>query len=287
MATCVSPASWDYYSSGGILGTFGTPGVKDPVQGVFLKNCSLIAAFASLAWKGKISTQPPGPKITYTFQFYPAERPQKTDGILPLDSVGNLMHAKSDTPTEIWPALYEKAYYQWLDKLGLDNASGRPDYCSHIEWQNPVTVLSQLTGLAVSQKSCQSAADTVFSDINNWCQGYGPIATNRTITTPAVAWTYDPKAPIPTGAVYSDTTIAAQHTYSLLGVTGTKSGTEWTSKYIVLRNPYGKGKGDPNMTGSLYNGVWCNINLGDIDGIFALQIDQFVKYFAGYAWTIV
>jgi hypothetical protein len=97
--------SWDYYSSGGTVGTFGTPEMKDPVQGGYLNNCSLIAAFASLAWKGKIIVQPPGPTITYSFQFYPAVKPQKTDGKLPLDSMGKLMHAKSDTATEIWPAL--------------------------------------------------------------------------------------------------------------------------------------------------------------------------------------
>ena len=43
------------------------------------------------------------------------------------------------------------------------------------------------------------------------------------------------------------------------------------------------------MPGYLYTSApWCNnIILGDIDGIFALRIDQFVKYFEGYAWTTV
>jgi len=280
MEKCVPPARWDYYSSGGTLGTFGTPEVKDPVQGRFLNNCSLIAAFASLAWKGKISVQPPGPKIIYSFQFYPAAKPQKTDGMLPLDSMGNLMHAKSDTPTEIWPALYEKAYYQWLDKLGLDNASARPDYCSHTEWQSPVTVLSQLTGMAVSQKTGLDA-EAAFNDIDAFCVNL-VSNTNRAIKSPAVAWTYD------TGSQYSDTTIKNQHTYSLLGVAG-KRDTHgyWTDKYVVLRNPYGKGKGDPALpSGSLYTGaLWCkNINFSDSDGIFALKYDLLPRYFAGYAW---
>lgn len=288
MVNCVQPARWDYYASGGTLGTFGTPDVKDPVQGKYLTNCSLIAGLASLAWKGKIGIQPPGPQYTYSFQFYPAARPQKTDGMLPLDSYGNIMHAKSDNPTEIWPALYEKAYYQWLDNLGLDNASARPNYCSHTEWQSPVTVLSQLTGKEVKQKSCQSAADTVFSDINdNLCANFNPVVTNRILKTPALAWTYDPAVYNPNGAVYSETTIAARHTYSLLGVTGVKAGTTWTKKYIVLRNPHGKSTGDPVMSiDDLFTGSWCTINLGDKDGIFALGINQFVKYFAGYAWTV-
>ena len=207
--------------------------------------------------------------------------------------MGKLMHAKSDTATEIWPALYEKAYYQWLDNLGLDNASARPDYCRHTEFQSPVTVLFQLTGKEVKQKSCPSSASNpldsiVFPDINdNLCTNYNLVVTNRTLKTPAVAWTYDPAVSNPNGAVYSETTIRGHHTYSLLGVTGTKSGSSWTSKYVVLRNPYGKGKGDPVMSaGDLYNGSWCGINLGGVDGIFALQIDKFVKYFEGYAWVV-
>ncbi len=284
---CEQPKSWDYYSSGGTLGTFGTPEMKDPVQGKYLNNCSLIAAFASLAWKGKIIVQPPGPKITYSFQFYPAEKPQKTDGMLPLDSMGNLMHAKSDTPTEIWPALYEKAYYQWLDNLGLDNASARPDYCRHVEFQSGVTVLFQLTGKEVKQKSC-SGADTVFSDIDGFSANCGRSTTNRAINYTAVAWTYDPAVSNPNGAAYSDTTIRGCHTYSLLGVAGKKDASgKWTERYIVLRNPYGIGKGDPKMDGLYTGALWCNdINLGNADGIFALQIDQFVKYFEGYAWVV-
>jgi len=280
---CDDKPTWNYYSSGGTLGTFGTPEVKDPVQGRFLQNCSLIAAFASLAWKGKIVTQPPGPQITYSFQFYPAAAPQKTDGMLPLDSYANLMHAKSDTLTEIWPALYEKAYYQWLENLGLDNASGRPSYCSHIGWQNPGTVLSQLTGMATSSKT-GLVAETAFSDIDAFCVNL-VTNTNRAIKSPAVAWTYD------TGSQYSDTTIIAKHTYSLLGVAGRKNAQgNWTERYVVLRNPYGKERGDPTglPAGSLYTGaLWCkNINLGDNDGLFALKYDLFAQYFAGYAWTL-
>ncbi len=288
MQTCVPPAKWDKYSSGGTVGTFGNPDVKDPVQGIYLENCSLIAGLASLAWKGKIGVQP-GP--AYAFKFYrkdpnnnTIEETQNTDEILPLNAMGKLMHAKSDTPTEIWPALYEKAFYQWLDKLGLTNVSARPDYCQHTEWQSPVTVLFQLTGKEVRQKSCPDW-DTVFNDIDGFCTNCGRSTTNRAINYAAVAWTYDPNANIPTGAVYSDTTIIGKHSYSLLGVV--KLGTAFEQKFVVLRNPYGIGKGDPKMDGLYTGALWCNnINFGDADGIFALRIDLFVKYFAGYAWAV-
>jgi hypothetical protein len=146
--------------------------------------------------------------------------------------------------------------------------------------------LFQLTGKSVIQKSWTNA-DAVFTEIDNWCDSYPRSLTNRTIKTPAVAWTKD------TGTQYSDNTIAVQHTYSLLGVAGTKTGTTWTQKYIVLRNPYGTGKKDPTPGSvSLYTagGLWCstNIYLSDPnDGIFAISAADFFNYFTGYAWVTV
>jgi hypothetical protein len=131
------------------------------------------------------------------------------------------------------------------------------------------------------------SADTVFADIDSWCNNCGMNLTNRIIKTPAVAWTRD------TGTEYSDTTIVVQHTYSLLGVVGKKVGGIWTEKYIVLRNPYGTVRKDPaSGSVSVYTpaATWCStyINLADLtDGIFAIRADDFFKYFAGYAWTPV
>ena len=259
---------------------FGTPNVRDPAQGSVLKNCSLIAAFSSMAWKNKIPVQSIPCKFTFYDQNTLVPTPVYSDNYLPYDSSGAIMHAHSDDPTKIWPSLYEKAYYQYLD--GLTTPTGRPDYCKYTGWQSPVTVLKQLMGMTPFQKNCYNAnPDTVFSDINNWCVNWNPLATNRTIKTPAVAWTSD------TGSQYSDSTIIKQHTYSLLGVTGTKSGSDWTSKYIVLRNPYGKRYGDPATgAGTLFTGTWCSFNLAENDGLFALKADQFVRFFTNYAWTL-
>ncbi len=274
---CPQPTKYDY------VGTFGTPEFNDPVQGNYLLNCSLIAAFSSLAWKAKITTQPAGPKITYSFQFYNPNKLQTTDGMCPLDANGKLLHAKSDTENEIWPALYEKAYYMWLDNI--NNPSGRPDYCKYSAGQDPVTVLQQLTGKAVSAKPATPlVALTAFNNIDAFCVNF-VTNTNRAIQSPALAWTYE------AGAQYSDTKIIAKHTYSLLGVAGTKVNGIWTDRYVVLRNPYGKSRGDPIglPAGSLYTAApWCkNINLGNNDGIFALRYDLFAQYFAGYAWVLL
>jgi hypothetical protein len=282
---CVQPSKYDYYASGGTIGTFGTPAFNDPVQGKYLNNCSLIAAFASLAWKGKINTQASDPRTkTYSFQFYNPNKLQKADGMTPLDSRGKLMHAKSDTENEIWPALYEKAYYMWLDKI--DDPSGRPNYCNYTGWQNPVTVMKQLTGLAMSPiQTAPLVALTAFNDIDAFCTDQ-ISNTNRAIRSPAVAWTYS------TGSQYSDSTIVKEHTYSLLGVAGTKDyQNKWVSRYVVLRNPWGKVSGEPTgmPAGSLYTAVaWCKgIILGNTDGIFALRYDLFAAYFAGYSWILL
>ncbi|MDD1696090.1 MAG: C2 family cysteine protease [Methanoregula sp.] len=307
MPDCVQP-SWS------ISGVFGaTPNVKDPVQGPVLENCSLIAAFASLAWKGRISLQTGSP---YKFTFNRIVNgnvigeTQYADTILPADSTGKIMHARSDDTSKYWPAIYEKAYYMWLQNVdtyqnnptalsdALKSASGRPLYCPYRGAQNPITVLFQLTGYRVEdiikKTSTTNAgdvfksADTVFADIDNWCDNCPRSLTNQAIRTPAVAWTRD------TGTEYSDTTIVVQHTYSLLGVAGTKdSNQNWITKYIVLRNPYGKVRKDPaSGSVSVYTagGLWCstNIYLSDPnDGIFAISAADFFKYFAGYAWTPV
>ena len=111
--------------------------------------------------------------------------------------------------------------------------------------------------------------------------------TNRVINTPAVAWTKD-DAPL-----YSGSGIVNKHTYSILGVVGKRDALgNWTEKYIVLRNPFGKASGDPTGSVSLYTpaATWCStyINLADLtDGIFAISAADFFKYFAGYAWTPV
>jgi hypothetical protein len=290
---CPQPTYWDYFVSGGTAGkyTVGTRDVKDPVQGSFLLNCSFIAVLASLAWKKTIPalknhtinlelTEP------YTFTFYGnADTPtQKTNGTLPLDANRKLLHAKSDTDTiEIWPALWEKAYYQWLDNLPKE--TDKPNYCLHTEWQSPVTLMFQLTGRIPFQKISNGIttlnATAAFSEIDSWCSGC-PIATYRTIKSPAVAWSYDPMVANPAKVQFSSDTVGPQHTYSLLGVAA--------KKYIVLRNPYGSGKKEPDPTlVSLYNAdaLWCSnsINLvNKTDGIFAISTDEFVKYFEGYAW---
>ena len=105
---------------------------------------------------------------------------------------------------------------------------------------------------------------------------------------PAVAWTFDPAVTNPAKVQFSPTTIAARHTYSLLGVV--KTGTEVTQQYIVLRNPYGTTKRDPTSglcrftTREDYGAVRIFTLSDTSDGIFAIRADDFVKYFEGYAW---
>ncbi len=266
---CVEPG-WQINA-----GAFGAPDFRDPVQGGVLKNCSLIAAFASLALKQKIIAQ----QLPYKFTFYNKDtsvsKTIETNNDLPTAG-----YAKSDTPNKIWPAVYEKAYYQWLENpLAPPN---HPLFCKYTAWQSPVTVLKQLTGKNPGSKTdCLNAnPDAVFSLIDAMCADYARNITNRIIKFPAVAWTDA------AGGQYRDNTITAQHSYSLLGVVGEKVNNIWTKKYVVLRNPHGKGKGDPVIPEFLFTGAWYNINLSENDGVFALRADQFVKYFAGYTWIV-
>jgi hypothetical protein len=291
---CPKPTYFEKFSSGGTAGTYTleTRDVKDPAQGNYLNNCSFIAVLSSLAWKKAIPALKTHTinlplKDPYTFKFYINETTfisQKTNGTLPQDANRKLLHAKSDTSAiEIWPALWEKAYYQWLDNLPKE--TDQPDYCLHTEWQSPLTLLRQLTGKIpvqnISNGSSTLDATAVFSDIDSWCNSC-PIATYRSIKSPAVAWSYDPIVANPAKVQFSSNTIAAQHTYSLLGVAA--------ENYIVLRNPYGSGKREPDPAlVALKNtdALWCSTSINLVyttDGIFAISADDFVKYFAGYAW---
>ena len=101
---------------------------------------------------------------------------------------------------------------------------------------------------------------------------------------PMVAYTY-PSAPA--GITYSDATIVANHSYSVLGVHAIGADT-----YIIMRNPWGQkgagyGAGDPVLPNALASGAWYQIaNLADAnDAIFGLKTDVFRNYFKGFGWV--
>jgi hypothetical protein len=280
------PFNGEYVNSNGEGKT-----VKKPIQSGLLTNCSLIAAIASCAWTKKppVSTAQELPP-PYCYSFYDYNNPQydtSSSELLPQIN-GKLIYAKSSDPNECWPGMIEKAYYQSREHIQfVDN--DKPDYIKFNQddpnnpTKDPKAVLKQLTNVEPVYKYAKTTPDN-FQFIKGLCTG---VAPNLRIKYPAVAWTYDvEQANYP----MNDGTIALKHTYSLLGVTGAVSKGVFTSKYIVLRNPWGPSaqSPDPQLTAtSLFTDTpWFGINLADADGIFALRADLFPMYFDQYAWVV-
>jgi hypothetical protein len=179
-------------------------------------------------------------------------------------------------------------------------------------------------------------ADTVFDTIYKRCNTVvsgnnpAPYVPGMTLL-PMAAWTYttaedanaankvDPKINPEKSVKYTNDSIVARHSYSILGVHYAND-----RKYIVLRNPWGMAipnafGGDPKfnapagstdadiiyykeMGAALYTGSWTvpvntdnytktlnkteiKIDLGLDDGIFALAVDKFRWHFKGFGWV--
>ena len=279
----------------------------DPVQGV-LPDCFFLAALSSVAFVAPILL-PNQTTAPYSYTFNKLEGGKITSetvsGIsknLPLDTNNQYRYSKSFTPSEIWVAMYEKAFAKWKNQALGD----KPDYAL-ICTGDPVLALLNLTGRKFSPyipgtglvenstatrystkdfgTDAPTATTKIFNKIKNTaCKGMPKVQY------PMVAYTYDPtKETPPAGITYTDATIVANHAYSVLGVYSVAPNT-----YIVMRNPWGQmgagpGSGDPSglPPGALASGTWNGVNLSDAsDAIFALKADVFRDYFKGFGWVI-
>lgn len=286
---------------------------KQIVQDKNYQNCWLIAALASVAFKqvptssiGAVQKDHP---LSYSFKFWgynPKDKVktgylQETSGdvLLSDDMVTHARHATIQK--DIWPTLYEKAFYQFLGnyyKLTEADAqtttfkASLPDYSAFGSGE-ALKALWHLTGYSgelyreISTKNYD--ANSVFSEIYSKCSlSYNKIAGQKMIDFPAIASTYDPAAgdALPQGAVYGNSTVAKKHTYSLLGVYGVPANAP-DKKFIVLRDPLGPTATEPSQNGVNRTSTWWGIQFTDVtDGIFALSAEQFVLYFKYYGWRM-
>lgn len=267
----------------------GAPEMSDPIQGA-LADCYFIAALSSVAWArpyviaertwrraaiGHI-------QMVEFLKNYGSCTPAKIEvtELLPLNSPAmTFIYARSSEHGEIWPAVYEKAFAKWRNGNPVGPAGDKPNY-STIAYGNPVAAAAALTGLTPYYYSNPS-----LDENNIWVKVNNENCVSSKTFNPMVAWTYG-SAPSP-DVNYSSAHIAANHAYSILGswqdrVTG--------QRYIVLRNPWGTYEGILNVEGGTWTawdavgryGCWTSIPMATNDGIFALRVDTFKKYFAGF-----
>jgi hypothetical protein len=236
--------------------------IYDPVQGK-AANCAFIAALSSLAWMGQgLISQQTGEPTTISFYTIDGIETQITvDWYLCMDADGNLVNAHSSEVTELWPAIYEKAYGTWRQGSPFTPFISCNNY-ETVNWGgNPCTALTHLTNKAsVTKINANSSATAILNDIKQKCS-FGKIRF------PMVAWTY-PTAP--DGVTY-DATVSASHSYSLLG---------YISSNIILRNPVGVA-----ASTVITNTNWNGIKVGLGYGIFALDYRDFAKKFEAYGFV--
>jgi len=257
--------------------------LTDPVQGA-VPNCYFIAALSSCAWARPYviaqrtrATATAQQKFVDMIEFYKGSKLEKIEvtELLPMSSPGNtFIYARSSESGEIWPAVYEKAFAKWI----TNDSGDKPDILK-TGYGDPVGALVKLTGLTPYYfGNAGLSPDAIWSKVRQNC-------ISRKTFNPMVAWTYG-SAPSP-DVNYSNAHIAANHAYSILGWQYANN-----QKYIVVRNPWGTYEATLNVTGGTWiawdapyyggPGWWRPISMATNDGIFALRVDTFKKYFAGF-----
>lgn len=263
-----------------------TAEMHDPVQGA-VANCYLIAALSSVAWARtyviaqRTRATGTGPQnFVDMIEFcraYGGAKPKQIEvtELLPLNTPGNtFIYARSSEPGEIWPAVYEKAFAKWV----TNDAGDKPDILK-TAYGDMVAAAASLTGLAPYYYG-----NSGLSENDIWQKVRENCISMKTFN-PMVAWTYG-TSPSP-DVNYANAHIAANHAYSILGWQYANN-----QKYIILRNPWGNYEAVLNVDGWTWiawdapyyggSGWWRPIPMATNDGIFALRVDTFKKYFAGF-----
>ncbi|MDD1719013.1 MAG: C2 family cysteine protease [Methanoregulaceae archaeon] len=282
---------------------------EDPVQGCSL-DCYLIAALSSVRFSRPARINLDNrPDSTYSITFHDEGIPTVFSGANDLPVNGSdLVYGRSRTANEIWPAVYEKAYAKFLCSknppgcpLCPSDANGDHPTISGFNGGTPYAALQHISGLyfadgVTSFATTALPADngselldpprytSIYAKIFRKCGNNPEGATSA----PMVATTYYSEAENPDGLPYSEETIVANHSYSVLGV-HTEDVNGVPTKFVVLRNPYGQLWGaDPAYSGTplaLARGNWLGRPLCIEDGIFGLKVHQFKRYFERFGWV--
>ena len=254
----------------------------DPVQGA-VANCYYIAALSAIAWATPFrlahltrATGPAQPQFNDQISFYKPDSGGALDQAIqvteavPMTAGGNPIYCRSSESGETWPAVYEKAFA----KLKTGTATDMPDI-TQTAWGDCVWATAQLNGgTRHYYDTAGRSADDLWQLLRSNCLSY------RTFN-PMTAWTYSSGDAAPDHVDYSSAQIVGSHCYTVLG---------WAyrdcQRWIVLRNPWGNTEATSSVldaTISMYDVSWWRpITLKNNDGVFAMEIGAFKKYFAGF-----
>lgn len=254
----------------------------DPVQGA-VANCYYIAALSAIAWATPFriahltrATGANQPQFNDLINFYTPDSGGALDKAIqvseavPLTASDDFIYCRSSEVNETWPAIYEKAFA----KLKTGTASDMPDI-TQTGWGDCVWATAQLNGGTRRYWNTASrSADDLWNLLRSNCLSY------RTFN-PMTAWTYSSGDASPDHVDYNSAHVVGSHCYTVLG---------WAyrdcRRWIVLRNPWGNTEAIASVldaTISMYDVSWWRpITLKNNDGVFAMEISAFKKYFAGF-----
>jgi len=240
---------------------------------------------------------------------------EATDETLVWSGTTSPLYCRSTEPGEVWPGLVEKAYAMWRGNTTHPHPNltvlngGDPVHASatltgrhpHYTWtantsasdllklvkQNSVSYRTVNPMTAWTYDSGDSSPDKVdYSDANivashaysvlGWARGSSLIsrylrdAVKETARISAITVGAPPPGTVPARRAAE---IVDFNPFLI------------NEDYIILRNPWGYCEG----TASALNGTipvrdvsfWRSINLGDVDGVFAITASAFKRYFAG------
>lgn len=258
----------------------------DPVQGA-VANCYYIAALSAVAWSTPFRiahlTRATGvnqQQFNDRVDFYKPDSGGALDKsiqiteTLPLTAGGDFIYCRSSEDQETWPAIYEKAFAKL--KTGVNH--DMPDI-TQTAWGDSVWATAQLNGGRRSYFNTNNhSADDLWNILRTHCLSY------RTFD-PMTAWTYSTGDDSPDHVDYSSAQVVGSHAYTVLG---------WAyqdcQRWIVLRNPWGSFEASSNVLDAtivMYDLSWWRpITLKNSDGVFAMEISAFKKYFAGFGVAV-
>jgi len=254
----------------------------DPIQGA-VANCYYIASLSAIAWATPFriahvtrATGVSQPNFNDLIHFYKPDSGgvidkdiQVTESV-PLNAWNDFIYCRSSEAGETWPAVYEKAFA----KLTTGTSTDMPDI-TQTAWGDCVLATAQLNGGSRHYYNTKdNTADQLWNLLRSNCLSY------RTFN-PMTAWTYSTADAAKDNVDDSSANVVGSHCYTVLG---------WAyrncRRWIVLRNPWGNTEASVSVldaTITMYDVSWWRpITLKTVDGVFAMEISAFKKYFAGF-----
>jgi hypothetical protein len=240
-----------------------------------------------------------------------------TDAIVVFQGTSSPMYARSSEDGEMWPGLIEKAFAQWRSNTTNDRPNMTVVEYGDCVWASAAITGGnpQYTGTASSTAAqldtfvkSHSVSHRTIRPVTAWTYGSADDAPDEIDYSDAnivanhcysvLGWVsgsalldmIDVKLKV-TDAMFANSVTAggSPDHFADIGIRTKISDAAWTHilnrDYIVLRNPWGYHEGTRgNLAGTIQLkdvSFWRSINLGDTDGVFAIDFPTFKKYYAG------